>query len=51
MREKKTLEQLNTIGVSGEVGGALLCVNDEVTELYTLPAWWTDRSQRILNAL
>jgi len=51
VREKKTLEKLCAIGVSGEVGGALLYVNDELTELYTLSSWWTDRAPRILNAL
>lgn len=48
-REKDTLTKLNAIGINSEVGGALLYVNEESADLYTLPTWWTDRSARILE--
>jgi len=50
-REGETLRKLNTIGVSSEVGGALLYVDDTNTQLYPLHQWWTDRSARLLSAL
>ena len=50
-REGETMRRLNAIGVSGEVGGALLYVDDTNTELYPLHQWWTDRAARLLGAL
>ena len=41
----------STIGVNNAVGGALLYVNDETTELYSLPEWWITRAPKIIDAL
>jgi hypothetical protein len=48
-QETLTLSKLNSIGISSEVGGALLYVNEERADLYTLSTWWTERSVRILD--
>lgn len=50
-RESAALARMQTIGISNTVGGALLYVNDDQTELYTLPNWWIQRAPRILDAL
>lgn len=50
-READTVLKLQNIGVSGEIGGALLYVNDETTELFPLDSWWTERESKVLGAL
>jgi len=49
-REKDTLASLGALGVDTmDVGGFLLYVDDEETNLFTLPDWWKERSPSILR--
>jgi len=47
--EKDTLARLQTIGIRSDVGGALLYVNDEATELYTLDDWWVGKAEKMMS--
>lgn len=49
--EKDTIVKLQNIGINSEIGGALLYVNDELTELYPLDTWWTDRARKLMGVL
>jgi hypothetical protein len=51
VRESDTLARLQLLGLSADVGGALLYVDDENSELVSLNAWWTTRGPRMLGAL
>lgn len=48
-RERSTITKLNGIGISSDLGAALLYVTEENSELYTLSTWWTDRSMRVME--
>ena len=50
-RERPTLERLMALGVDPVLGGALLYVNDENTELHTLDDYWCKRAPKVLAAL
>ena len=50
-READTVLKLQNIGISGDIGGALLYVDDENTELFPLDTWWTEREARVLSVL
>ena len=49
--EATTLSRLNDLGVASVVGAVLLYVNEENCELFSLPAWWSERAPRILQSL
>lgn len=49
--EANTVTKLNDLGISSVVGAALLYVNEESCELFSLPKWWSDRAPRILQSL
>lgn len=49
--ERETLSRLQTLGISADVGGALLYVDDEATELYSLDEWWTKKAPRVMGVL
>ena len=49
--EKDTIVKLQNIGVNAEVGGALLYVDDAMTELYKLDDWWVERAPRLMARL
>lgn len=51
VREQAAMAKMQAIGIESYVGGALLYVNDEESELYTLSPWWISRSSRLLDAL
>ena len=51
VRESKALAKMHSLGIGNAVGGALLYVNDEKTELYLLPQWWIKRAPAILDSL
>ena len=51
VRENDTLRKARALGVAPEIDGALLYVDDDNTTLYSLPAWWAKRSDRLLRAL
>ena len=48
-RETSTLARMCELGVSSEIGGALLYVDDEKAEFFELPQWWIDRGHKILE--
>ena len=43
--------KLQMLGLSADVGGALLYVNDEATELYPLDDWWTKKAGKVMGVL
>jgi len=49
--EKQTILAVNNLGISAEIGAALLYVNDEMTELYYLSNWWIRREKNLLKNL
>ena len=49
--ESNTVTKLNDLGIDSVVGAALLYVNEESCELFSLPKWWSDRAPRILQSL
>lgn len=49
--ESQTLLKLQNIGIDGDVGGALLYVNEEDTELHPLDEWWMRRAPRMMSAM
>lgn len=51
VNEGDTLARLQTLGLSSDVGGALLYVDDENTELYHLDEWWTKKAPRVMGVL
>ena len=51
LREKDTMKRLMAIGVDARVGGCLLYVDDQDTELHTLTEYWETRAPRVLAAL
>jgi transcriptional regulator len=48
--EEGTQQALQRKGVT-TVSGALLYVDDERSELHTLPEWWKKRGERLLNSI
>jgi len=50
-RETDTISKLNDLGVASEIGANLLYVNNDGTELFSLPEWWLKRAPKILSAL
>jgi len=51
VNEHETLGKLQMLGLSADVGGALLYVNDEATELYPLDDWWTKKAGKVMGVL
>ena len=51
VNEHDTLARLQTLGLSSDVGGALLYVDDESTELYPLDDLLTNTAGRVMNVL
>lgn len=51
INEHETLGRLQTLGLSADVGGALLYVDDETTELYPLDEWWTKKAHSVMGVL
>ena len=51
VRETDTMKRLMALGVDAVVGGCLLYVDDENTELHTLCDYWERRAARVLAAL
>ena len=51
VREHDTLSKLQMLGVSADVGGALLYVDDENSEIFPLDEWWKAKGPRMLSAL
>lgn len=51
LRERATLKRLLALGLDPYVGGALLYVNDQNTELYTLQDYWCKRAAKVLASL
>lgn len=51
VRETDTMKRLMALGVDAMVGGCLLYVDDENTELHTLCDYWQKRAARVLAAL
>jgi len=49
--ESATLAKLNDLGVASAIGAVLLYVNEDGTELFSLPTWWSERAARMLQAL
>lgn len=50
MREKKTIQKLNEMGVDG-VDAALIYANDSGAEIYRLPEWWKAKGTALVDAL
>tara|TARA_B110000902_G_scaffold199855_1_gene226941 strand:+ start:2141 stop:2893 length:753 start_codon:yes stop_codon:yes gene_type:complete len=51
VNESDTLARLQTLGLNSDVGGALLYVDDENTELYPLDDWWTHKAHSVMGVL